>query len=200
MNISTSQAQNLCQSIITDLNAWPSLLASLQEGGFEDKSTGRIERVLETWNTDPALGVLNHVKLPGTSRARMDLVLFENSSVGQPLLTIDTIFELKTNYARQKGEIHKRLALSGTGSAIEQVQRYQKSTYPNAKHAYVLYTITEMPISPIPASIPQSPGYANGNTPLIVGINQLKNEVTANGLTLLGDATGTHVYCALIAV
>jgi hypothetical protein len=200
MIITPPQAIGLCQRIITDLHAWPSLLAALQEGGFEDKSAGRIEQVLAQWSLSPELGVLSNVKLPGTSRERMDLVLFESVSVGNSLLTIDTIFELKTNYARQSTEIVKRLAPSGVISAIAQVQRYQQSAHPGAKNGYVLYTITEMPIFPIPAATPRSPGYANGNTPLINGITQLRNEVATNGLNLLGEATGAHVYCALIAV
>ncbi|WP_273430571.1 hypothetical protein [Chitinibacter tainanensis] len=161
----------------------------MQEGGFEDKTAGRIEQVMARWNPDSnKLGVLGHVKVP-TDRRRMDLVLYERSSVGQQLLSIDTIVELKTNYAGQKGEIQKRLALNGKGSAIEQVQKYQASSHPGSKDGYVLYTITELPF-PAPKVTPCSPGFANAGTPLHAGVTTFMNAIRHNRLTLLGHATG----------
>jgi hypothetical protein len=201
MKLSPAQAQDLCERIINDLIRWPSLSAALQEGGFEDKTAGRIEQVMERWNPDPnKLGVLGHVKLPIVGQ-RMDLVLYERSSVGAPLLSIDTIFELKTNYAGQKYWINKTLARLGNGSAIQQVQTYQASGHLGSKDGYVLYTITELPYpAPKPKVSPCSPGYANAGKPLQTGIDTFVNAITHNGLTLLGHATGKHVFCALIEV
>lgn len=108
---------------------------------------------------------------------------------------------LKTNYAGQSGEIQKRLALTGKGSAIEQVQTYQTSGHPGSKHGYVLYTITELPfVAPNLINTPCSPGYAYAGSALQTGVATLLTAITNNRLTLLGQAGGDGVFCALIEV
>lgn len=196
MEFTPTTAAELCQQIVLDLSDWPSLEAALQEGGFEQKSAGRIEAVIEAWIHRSDLLVLRDVKVPGIDRARMDIVLADKHSVGNPLLSIDSIFELKTNYAGQSSAIRSRLAPAGKNSAIAQVIGYKSNgLIPGKKDAYVLYTITQLPFPTIPNIHPRSPGWSNGTTPLANGIATLR---AAAGPKLLGESTGAYVYCALI--
>lgn len=203
MKINESQADQLCQDIVNDLHSWPSLMAALQEGGFEAKTDGRIEMVVDNWqnrlNGNGQFGVLRDVKLPGSSRDRMDLVIYDKNSVGNPLLAIDAIFEIKTNYARQVSEIQDRLG-PGSRSAIAQLQRYLRCPQlvsANNLCGYIIYTVTELPFQSIPKVSPRSPGFGNGYFPLKNGVAAL---IGVAGANLLGECCGRYVYCALIKV
>lgn len=219
MDISKPRAKALCKLIIKYLEAWPALDAALQEGGFEQKAASRVELAVERWigalekrgktADDEKLLVLRDVKVPGTHedphRDRMDLVLVKKDSVGKALLKIDTLFEIKTNYAHQKNSwIQYTLKPKGKKSAFEQVKKYKRifSGFDATRNwepgAYLLYLITALPSTVIPHERPRSPGWANGNTPLSAGKTALS--AALKGATPLGTAEdkNARVYCALI--
>lgn len=135
----------------------------------------------------------------------MDLVLIKESSVGKAMLEIDTLFEIKTNYAHQKNSwIQYTLKPEGEKSAFEQVKKYKRifRGFETTKNwdpdAYLLYLITALPSTVIPHERPRSPGWANGNTPLSAGVTAMSEAL--NGATPLGKAEdkNARVYCALI--
>jgi hypothetical protein len=191
--ISAEQATTFCCRQITLLAEWPSLEAALQSGGLEVKATGLIGAALEELAAKDNLLVLREYK-------QIDFALIARRSVGEPQLTVDTVIEVKFNYAQQLGEIKARLP-----DAIEQADRYRRMV--SAKSAYVLYLVAAPFLELIPPC-PRDSGWRYWHSlqddisPLQIAIDEIDTSAHEASAHILGHKLYEHdrrdLYCALV--
>lgn len=185
MHISKEQALDLCRNLADSLAKWGALDSALQSGGLEEKATGIIIAQLEAVAKNENLLVLPEYK-------KIDYAfIVRNHSHSR--LNVDTVIEVKFNYASQLNEIRNRLP-----SAINQANGYQQTV--SAKNAYVVYIIAAPYVDNLPPH-PRDSGWGYWNRPMIdaIKIVQQSTEQGTNEL-LLGDAQteeNPQLYCAL---
>jgi hypothetical protein len=145
MKISQAQAKDLCKGVCWWLKSWPAIRAALQCGAIEDKARGQLSDAISAWLAAKRhdLLVLPEYRPPlKKKRKHIDFALVEETSVGSPTLTIDTIFEVKFNYASQIPDSYKVVGeLSRVKAAITQAKVYKKSVKANG--AYLIYLVAD---------------------------------------------------------
>ncbi len=191
--ISAEQATTLCCRQIALLAEWAALNAALQSGGLEVKATGLIGAALEEFAIKENLLVLREYK-------QIDFALISRRTVGDPQLTVDTVIEVKFNYAQQLGEIRARLP-----DAMEQADRYRIMV--RAKSAYVLYLVAAPFLERIPLN-PRDSGWRywhplqNDVPPLQIAIDEICTSAREANAHILGHQSHEHdrrhLYCALL--
>jgi hypothetical protein len=184
--INQEQAQALCVEVVDSLGAWPSLHAALQSGGLEVKASGIVSAAATT------LGRVTN-KLVLREYEHIDIVLIVPESVGSASLDVDTVLEVKFNYARQTGEIDARLPY-----AVNQANRYRNIVGANC--AYVLYFIAAPHSDEIPIG-PRDSGWGYWNGTMAPAVDHVRESaIGANSLLLAEYAREAPVqlYCALI--
>jgi hypothetical protein len=102
--------------IVENTTSWRSFRAVLQSGGPETAFTGRIESAIDEWllseplekdATERLICVPQH---KGVGVGGIDFALCKPLSGGEPVprLTVKKVFEVKSNYASQLGELNGR--------------------------------------------------------------------------------------------
>jgi hypothetical protein len=216
--------ENLCQSIIEELVAWPSLMASLQSGRGEVNKLGLVERVLTTRLHEGQILLMEH--------CNVDYAFIRQNSVGDPNLRADLLIEFKFNYASQEGEFRKRINghLKENGkwspSAFQQISEYRKKfTHQtnDSPHAFVLYLTASPWATKLPENgEPRDGGFRhfsrsrqdaelvtnNRHTSVLgliaeINLNNAPNETIAlcnssiQEYYIQGSSTGTYLACYL---
>ena len=214
MVVTKKQADHLCSEVVNSLAGWSALSAVMQSGGLEEKATGLISNALENLtNVINAADGTNLIVMREyrRDRSKIDFAMII-PSIGQPLLNVDTIIEVKSNYAWQCGLISGR-----TRNGVNQANCYRK-IIGEAKDAYVLYFVAapyiDITIGNNIMAMPgpqRDTGWGYWNRPLQLAINAIIGGAAAAGANILGEAsayarilgvppTGVdpNLYCALI--
>lgn len=139
----------MCKMVGNSFSTWPAYRAALQCGGLEIRGRGRLASAIERWIRRRRRRLLvvpeYRIVVPGNapSRRLIDLAaVFPTSEICESCLEVDTVFEVKSNYASQssnrkgRGEIARRLE-----SGLKQADAYKKAV--GAKSAFLLYIVTE---------------------------------------------------------
>lgn len=191
--ISHKQAQSICDDIVNKFDSWPMKMAAMQAGGLEQKCHTIVENVLSNIFTGKnSLGVLAEFK-------DMDFVLVDVASIGRPELVIDSVIECKFNYEKQAREFATRLNGS-SASAVGQIALYKQNFGIN--NGYVLYLVVNFfGKKPFSSGVKHNAGWnycVNTVPPPVVG-TCFNNQMTLNGITLLGQATSMNgdFFCAI---
>jgi hypothetical protein len=175
------------------LARWPALKAALQSGGLEVKATGLIAVALEELAARNDLLVLREYK-------QIDFALIVPRTVGEPQLTVDTVIEVKFNYAQQLGEIRARLP-----DAVDQADRYRRMV--SAQSAYVLYLVAAPFLERMPPH-PRDSGWRywqppqNGKLALEEAVKVIDASAQEVNAPIPGrqshEHDRQHLYCALL--
>ncbi len=184
MKICEAQANELCEKIIYSLLNWPVLKHALQSGGVERKAQGVIAEALEKFISGVDSG---KYILPEYRCIDFSVV---DSVTGGAYLNVDTVFEVKTNYAAQLREINTRLP-----SSLDQVREYSKLV--SAENAYVIYIIFAPFQEPLPPRIHRDIGWGYWNQPLNRAIDVIDQLVQKEPIKILGHFASGDLYCAL---
>ncbi len=184
--IAELEAETLCEALIASLSAWPALGAALQSGGLEMKAASVVESAMQTLtsrNSRVVLREYNHA----------DFVLIEPTHIATAKLNIDTVIEVKFNYARQLVEIAARLP-----NAINQANAYRSAM--RAKCAYVLYFVAAPSLGAIPGD-PRDTGWIYWNYPLNNAVDEVNRAAERAHAEIAGRATCERpypLYCVLL--
>ena len=156
MPISEASATALCREVVQSLTQWRTFPALLQVGGIESRGGSRILLALEKWldtfaqerdllilpeyRLSPARPVDETTDKPLVKAAdqlfgggRIDYALVSASSVGEAVLRVDTVLEVKTNYLGQ-ADLRWR-----PKAACDQARSYAEAC--GASDVYVLYIV-----------------------------------------------------------
>lgn len=194
MLLSQFQANALCRKVVDSLLDWPVLIQALQSGGLEIKARGVIGAALEDFlvaNEFDGLHVLPEYR-------GIDFAVIA-PDVGGSFLNVDTVFEVKTNYASQTVEISNRLP-----SAISQAYRYLDRV--SAQDAYVLYIISAptargVGLGNIPERL-RDAGWVYWNSSIACAIEGVEDLVKECDSQIIGYASSDEqeplLYCVLI--
>ena len=128
----------------------------------------------------------------------IDFVLFDSKSISNARLAVDTVIEVKSNYATQVTEIQNRIPLA-------QIQANDYLTDVNAHHAYVLYLVAAPCINQKPKP-PCDNGWRYWNSPcpataMQIAINNIGLSAGSADMVILGNASNGQdqlLYCALL--
>jgi hypothetical protein len=149
MKINRGRAEELCEGICKSLATWDVVRAVVQCGALEDKARGRFADAITKWLKagERDLLVLPEYRPPlKKMRKHIDFALVRKDSIGKPVLKVDTIFEVKCNYASQITDSTEVVGeLSRVKKAISQVGTYK--TLVKADAAYLIYVITDCRLS-----------------------------------------------------
>lgn len=196
MKISKQQATAICCEVIKALENWPALPAALQSGGLEEKATSRITLAIEKWLASSSSQLL---VLP--QYGKIDFALVNQKSVLGGELRVDTVIEVKFNYATQaRPQIQTRLP-----RARAQALNYLTQT--NAKNAYVLYFVAAPCIHQLPPA-PLDSGWrywcrSDAMAAMREAIKAIGSPARSKTSATLGEALNSReplLYCALIRV
>jgi len=196
MEVTEVQAVSLCDKVIDLLSKWPARYAAVQGGGLEEKSTHHVGSALEGWLVE------NNLRLHVMREYRkIDFALI-TPTWDQSRLAVDTVIEVKFNYAVQSTEIVNRVPL-----ALAQASRYRAKV--SADDAYVLYLIAAPQSPSIPRPVRDS-GWeywelGGAEKTLAAAVENLAAAAGKASSKVLGQAKrdlDPHCgfYCALIAV
>lgn len=124
----------------------------------------------------------------------MDFALVDPSSIGQGLLSIDSVIECKFNYENQTGEIKRRLT-HPTKSANAQVKAYKQT------NGYVLYLIADFRGTKPKRLRPHDAGwdfYIKSTDPACAG-TYFNQQIAQQKIALLGSASTNsgEFFCAI---
>ena len=210
MPITVREANTLCADVVDSMAAWPTLYTAMQSGGFEKNGTYIINKSLEKLVTSR-----NAANAPGVSDSiilreyrQIDYAII-TSTIAQQKLSVETVIEVKCNYAYQLGEITARVP-GGINQACGYCQEEAV-----AADAYVLYFVAAPYINALPLP-PRNAGWRYWGTPLRPAMLQpaidvMRIAVNAAGATIIGEASAyasvlgippvgvnPNLYCALI--
>jgi hypothetical protein len=128
-----------CLTLLESLSKWDSLYTALQTGGLERKASSLIEGALKSHLADNNL-VLRELRC---DNGIVDYSLIDKKSVLKPRVKVQSIIEVKFNYAKQTKEIISRLK-----KGAEQILHYNESL--QAKKGMLLYIIAAPEHNPLP--------------------------------------------------
>lgn len=191
MIITKVQANELCESVVKSIANWPAVSAALQSGGLEEKARGRFASAIEDWLQESKEKLL---VLP--EYRKIDFALIHDVEIQQGQLSVDTVIEVKFNYATQAPNEMVRRVPKGIRQAIDYRDKVA------ARNAYVLYLVAAPSIAERPET-PHDTGWRYwGQANLEIAKSAIQDSILNSNATLIGqfEKTQTHLfYCCLIS-